>query len=107
MKNLRNSSLLLVAGFFLTSFMMYFGLQGNFLPFSQTAHKNFISADASNSEQQATTSAVLGVKTKTSDCVAQGALPDPSCTPGAIFNDVTKEQICVSGDTQTARNVPV
>lgn len=42
---------------------------------------------------------------KTSQCVIQGALPDPDCTPGAIFADVTKEMTCVSGYTKTVRSV--
>ncbi len=51
------------------------------------------------------THTVLGVQTKNSDCVASGPLPDPACTPGAIFPEATKEQICVSGYSQTVRNV--
>src|SRR5258708_4300952 len=53
----------------------------------------------------ATTHSVLGVQTKSSDCVAQAPLPDIACTPGAIFPEATKEQICVSGYSQTVRNV--
>jgi len=36
-----------------------------------------------------------GVRTKTSGCQVQGPLPDPACTPGDIFPNVTKDQICV------------
>ena len=43
--------------------------------------------------------------TKTSQCVIQGALPDPACTPGAIFPTATKEITCVPGYTKTVRNV--
>jgi|SRR5579859_277330 len=106
MKSLRTSSSLLLVGFFLTSSLMYLGLQKNFLPFLQTTSKPLITA-ALNSNRQATTSAVLGAQTKTSDCVALGVLPDPSCTPGAIFSDVTKDQICTPGYTQTVRDVPL
>lgn len=45
------------------------------------------------------------VQTKNSECVIQGSFPDPACTPGAIFADVTKEQTCVSGYTKTVRSV--
>jgi hypothetical protein len=38
--------------------------------------------------------------------VVQNDLPDVSCTPGAIFPQVTKEQVCTRGYTQTVRNVP-
>lgn len=47
-----------------------------------------------------------GVQTKTSHCIANAVLPDPSCTPGAILTTDTKI-ICVSGYTKTVRNVPL
>jgi len=56
--------------------------------------------------QNSTASGVLGQQTKTASCVAQNALPDSACTPGAIFIQVTKEQVCTKGYTRTVRNVP-
>ena len=50
--------------------------------------------------------AYLGARTKTSGCQANGALPDPACTPGAIFADATKEAICQPGYSRNVRNVP-
>ena len=47
-----------------------------------------------------------GVQTKTSGCVANNGLADTGCTPGAIFPDATKDQICVSGYAGSVRNVP-
>lgn len=47
----------------------------------------------------------LNTPTKSTDCQAQGPLPDPECTPGAIFPDVTKEEICITGYSKTVRNV--
>lgn len=44
-------------------------------------------------------------QTKNQQCVAQGGLPDPACTPGAIFANVTKEMTCVAGYTKTVRSV--
>lgn len=44
---------------------------------------------------------------KFSDCREREPLPDPDCTPGAIFSGVTKEEICVSGYSKTVRNVSV
>ena len=35
-----------------------------------------------------------------------GLYPDKECTPGAIFENVTTEQICVKGYSATVRNVP-
>lgn len=40
-----------------------------------------------------------------SGCEARGPLPDHACTPGAIFETATVEQICVAGYTKTVRNV--
>ena len=48
----------------------------------------------------------FGVQTKTSGCVAQAGLPDAACTPGAIFPNATKDQICQSGYAGSVRNVP-
>jgi len=48
----------------------------------------------------------FGVQTKTSGCVAHNGLPDSACTPGAIFPNATKTQICTSGYAQSVRNVP-
>lgn len=50
--------------------------------------------------------ATIGQRTKTSGCVARNSLPDPACTPGAVFPQATKEQICVPGYTKTVRDVP-
>jgi len=47
----------------------------------------------------------IGQRTKTSGCVSSNALPDSACTPGAIFPDATKEQICQSGYSSQVRNV--
>lgn len=49
---------------------------------------------------------VLGEQTKTEGCEITGPLQDPACTPGAVFPAATKEQICVSGYSQSVRNVP-
>ncbi len=48
----------------------------------------------------------IGQRTKTSGCVSQNGLPDPACTPGAIFPDATKEQICTPGYSKSVRDVP-
>lgn len=48
----------------------------------------------------------IGQRTKTSGCVSQNALPDLACTPGAIFPNIAKEQICQPGYSQSVRDVP-
>ena len=50
-------------------------------------------------------SGTLGKRTKTSGCVTTNALPDPACTPGAIFPDATVDKICVPGYSSSVRNV--
>lgn len=49
--------------------------------------------------------AAIGKRTKTSGCVSVNALPDPACTPGAIFPDATKDQICQPGYSKNVRDV--
>jgi len=49
----------------------------------------------------------LASRTKIMNCIIGNGLPDPQCTPGAVFPNVTKDQICVQGYTKTARAVPV
>jgi hypothetical protein len=46
-----------------------------------------------------------GVQTKTTGCVVHGALQDFACTPGAIFPNATKQQICVPGYARSVRDV--
>lgn len=53
----------------------------------------------------ATSSAALGQRTKLSGCQSSGVLPDPQCTPGAIFPDVTTQKICSSGYAKSVREV--
>jgi len=36
-------------------------------------------------------------------CHVRGALPDPSCTPGAVFAGVPLSQLCVPGYTNSVR----
>ncbi|MES2023395.1 MAG: ComEC/Rec2 family competence protein [Patescibacteria group bacterium] len=48
---------------------------------------------------------VLESRDKDNDCRVRGPLPDPDCSPGAVFTDKTLEQICVRGYTKTVRNV--
>lgn len=47
----------------------------------------------------------LDARTQIQDCYVNGPLPDPECTPGAVFQEATLEKICVSGYSKTVRNV--
>lgn len=49
----------------------------------------------------------LGERTKAHSCSARGPLPDPECTPGAVFPNATKDVICVSGYSKKVRDVSV
>ncbi len=44
-------------------------------------------------------------RSQLTECTVNGAYPDPECTPGAIFENVTKEEICVPGYSRLARDV--
>lgn len=62
-----------------------------------------------SSSQALTTNMVapaLGVRTKVSNCQANGPLADRACTPGAVFATSTKDKVCVAGYSQSVRNVP-
>ena len=45
-------------------------------------------------------------QTVTSACQVQNAEPDPTCTPGAVF-DVTADQVCTPGYATSVRDVTV
>ena len=46
-----------------------------------------------------------GVRAKTSGCAVRGPLQDPDCTPGDIFLNATREQVCTPGYASAVRNV--
>jgi hypothetical protein len=48
----------------------------------------------------------LGHRRKADGCQIRGLLPDPACTPGAIFTSATASQVCTPGYSQSVRNVP-
>jgi hypothetical protein len=48
----------------------------------------------------------IGHRTKTAGCMAMNGLPDSACTPGAVFADVTTDQVCTPGYSKNVRNVP-
>jgi hypothetical protein len=50
---------------------------------------------------------VLGIRTKTMDCIVQNSLPDKECTPGAVFSHITKDEVCTSGYSSNVRNVSI
>lgn len=67
-------------------------------------------ATSVSAQAQATATAIVewrpAPRTKSSGCQVNGPLPDQACTPGAIFPDVTKEQVCTPGYSKSVRNVP-
>lgn len=48
----------------------------------------------------------LGNRTKTSGCMASNGLPDSACTPGDVFPNVTRQQVCTPGYARSVRDVP-
>jgi len=45
-------------------------------------------------------------QTKKFGCVAIAGMPDGACSPGAVFADVTVDEICQSGYSKSVRDVP-
>lgn len=45
-------------------------------------------------------------RTKSAHCVVQGPLPDHACTPGAVVEGVTADDVCAEGYAGGARDVP-
>lgn len=80
---------------------IFFSLLNNTKPTSKVKNNIAPTIDVSTSSG----SAVLGQQTKFSNCTIQGKLPDKDCTPGAVFTNVTKDQICVAGYSKSVRNV--
>jgi hypothetical protein len=60
----------------------------------------------SNPSSTPSTTPHWGIQSKTSGCMVQGPLQDSACTPGDIFPNVTKDDICRSGYARSVRNVP-
>jgi hypothetical protein len=48
----------------------------------------------------------LGHQTQFVGCQVRGQLPDPACTPGAIFVAATVSELCKPGYSRSVRNVP-
>jgi hypothetical protein len=59
-----------------------------------------------HTSEGATADRPFGPRTRDSGCAVHDALPDSGCTPGAIFPDVTAEQVCQRGYSAFVRNVP-
>lgn len=94
--------------YFFIILILFFGIALNFSQNnkpSPESQKQVVQASPV-AGQYSTPSGVLGQQTKTAGCVALNGLPDASCTPGAIFPQATKEEVCTKGYTKTVRNVP-
>ena len=48
---------------------------------------------------------VLRERSKTAGCATAASLPDPDCTPGAVFAAVTANEICRRGYARSVRDV--
>lgn len=48
---------------------------------------------------------VGGQRTRATGCHVRGPLPDPTCSPGAVFPDVTSARICTPGYATSVRDV--
>jgi hypothetical protein len=73
-------------------------------PATQTAAKK--SQSPRHAPPRSGPASALGHQTKFAACHVRGVLPDPACTPGAIFAGATVSQICTPGYSRSVRNVP-
>lgn len=48
---------------------------------------------------------ILEPRSQFTDCTYDDFNPDPECTPGAVFADVTREKVCMHGYSRSVRNV--
>src|SRR4051794_9538771 len=48
---------------------------------------------------------VLRERSKTEGCAVREGLPDPDCTPGAVFSEVNASEICRRGYARSVRDV--
>ncbi len=61
---------------------------------------------SSTSTVTPTTEPRWGIQTRTSGCLTHADLPDSACTPGDIFTQATKADVCTPGYARSVRNVP-
>jgi hypothetical protein len=81
---------------FLTAILIFLGFM----------HPQLVSPAAiTPASNTATSSFEIGIRTKSSSCVANEVLPDLDCTPGAILSTSTAE-ICTPGYAAKVRKVP-
>jgi hypothetical protein len=72
--------------------------------YGATAHKEPLSVETLRTIARVDVSA-FEPRSKLTGCEADGAYPDRACTPGAIFPNATKDEICVPGYSRSVRNV--
>jgi hypothetical protein len=83
------------------------GLQERLASTNQTVARS--SSIASSTDGAAAATVVqprVGVRTKTTGCIANRPLPDRACSPGAVLTTDTGV-ICVPGYSQATRDVPI
>ena len=67
----------------------------------------FLSSKEAKLPEQVSTVVQIGHRTKEDGCLVNGPFQDKACTPGAVFPEVTADQICVRGYARSVRNVPL
>lgn len=74
------------------------------ISYGAKAHKEPASSETLRAMARAE-SYVFEPRSQLVGCTRQGVYPDPECTPGAIFESATKEDVCRSGYSRSVRNV--
>ena len=75
-------------------------------PVRMTAASSSVASSTDVREAATLSQLKLGVRTKTTGCLPNQALPDRACSPGAVLTADTNV-ICVAGYSQTVRDVPI
>ncbi len=65
----------------------------------------WFSASTPIANTKPSTSLATSTVTQTGPCKISGAYPDPKCTPGTAFSNVTAADVCVSGYSSSVRDV--
>ena len=68
------------------------------------AHKGVLNASTLHDLARADTF-TFDLRSKLTGCILNGVYPDHACTPGAIFPNATKDDICRPGYSRSVRNV--
>jgi 5-methylcytosine-specific restriction endonuclease McrA len=105
MKQTRVIRWLIVVVFVATSYWLYPSVPPDKASQNSVENKPPVQTEPAPSQPPVTPPTAFAPRTQETGCIALNSLPDPECTPGAVFPEATKEKICISGYAASVRNV--